>query len=704
MLMRPHQTIWRNEHARRAAVLIDAARYYGAARAAMLNARSHIFILGWDIHSRTSFVDERGTADDGYPEPFGDFLSALVRDRPKLRVHVLLWDFAALYATERELFPTLALRWNTPPGVEFYLDDAVPLGSSQHQKLVVIDDSVAFSGGLDVTIRRWDTSAHDYDHPLRHDPSGKYYRPFHDVQMMVEGDVARALGRLARARWECACDARIAIRRSHNDCWPKEITPDFKDIEVGIARTQPAYASQPQVQEVEALFLESIGKAEHSIYIENQFLSSIKIARALAERLRQRPDLELLMIAPKSHDSWLEAHSMRNGRIRFMQEFSDRAIAARVRLMYPEVKKGRRKTHTMVHSKVMIIDDACLRIGSANLNNRSMATDTECDLFIEAHSPSEHAAITDIQNRLLGDHTGLSPDQIASARKESGSLLAIADKLGANGHRLRPIDDGRPDRNELASYIEGMADPERPIGAEQFVASLFGGVMPDRSIPKIVKAVLAGMAIIAAALIWEYTPLGDTINPKAVGHALREFASGPWAPLVVAGAFVLGGLVVFPVVVLIAATAATFGPWLGFIYATVGTLLSAMVTFGLGAQLGKQILRDLLGPRLESVRKRVAHKGVIAVAIIRLVPVAPFTVVNLLAGASEITFTQFMLGTALGMLPGIFMMSVLGHQLSQIVLHPSALSLILLAGAVLGWIALSLALQALVTKYWSTKY
>jgi phospholipase D1/2 len=273
MLMRPHQTIWRKEHARRAAVLIDAARYYGAARAAMLKARSHIFILGWDIHSRTPFVGESGSAEDSYPEAFGDFLSALVLERPKLHVHVLLWDFAALYATEREFFPILALRWNTPPGVEFYLDDAVPLGSSQHQKLIVIDDCVAFSGGLDVTIRRWDTSAHDYDHPLRHDPAGKYYRPFHDVQMMVEGDAARALGRLARARWECACQASIALRRGHHDCWPEHIVPDFKDIEIGIARTQPAYAAQPQVQEVEALFMESVGKAEHSIYIENQFLS-----------------------------------------------------------------------------------------------------------------------------------------------------------------------------------------------------------------------------------------------------------------------------------------------------------------------------------------------------------------------------------------------------------------------------------------------
>jgi phospholipase D1/2 len=704
MLMRPHQTVWRKEHARRAAVLIDAARYFGAARAAMRKAKSHIFIVGWDIHSRTAFVGESGSASDGYPEAFGDFLSALVKQRPKLKVHVLLWDFAVLYATERELFPIYALRWNTPPGVDFYLDNAVPLGSSQHQKLIVIDDSVAFSGGLDVTIRRWDTSAHDYDHPLRRDPAGRYYRPFHDVQAIVEGDAARALGRLARARWQCACDERIALGRGTGDCWPDGLEADFSDIEIGIARTQPAYRTQPQIQEVEALFLESIGKAEYSIYIENQFLSSLKIARALAERLRQRPNLELLIVAPQSHDSWLEAHSMRNGRIRFMREFADRDIIPRVRLMYPEVKKGRRKTHTMVHSKVMIIDDTFLRVGSANLNNRSMSADTECDLLIEAGKPGERAAITDIQNRLLADHTGASAQQIAAARKEQSSLLAIADTISVNGHRLRLIDDGSADNNELADYIEGVADPERPIGAEQFVTSLFGGAMPERSVPTIVKAVLFGVAIIAAALIWEYTPLAGMIDPKAVGRALREFAEGPWGPLVVLAVFVGGGLVVFPVVVLIAATAATFGPLLGFAYAAAGTMLSALVTYTLGAWLGKQTLRDLLGPRLDSVRKRVARKGVIAVALIRLVPVAPFSIVNLLAGASEITLTQYLLGTAMGMLPGIFVMSVLGHQLSEIILHPSPVSLAMLAGVVLGWIALSIAVQALVSKYWDARY
>jgi uncharacterized membrane protein YdjX (TVP38/TMEM64 family) len=333
-----------------------------------------------------------------------------------------------------------------------------------------------------------------------------------------------------------------------------------------------------------------------------------------------------------------------------------------------------------------------------------MATDTECDLFIEAHTPNERATITDIQNRLLADHMGGSADEIAAARRTTPSLIELADSYGAQGHRLRRINDGRLRNDELTVYIEGVADPEQPIGAEQFVSSLLGGAMPARSVPTIFKAVVIGLVIIAAAMIWEFTPLADMINPKVVGAALRDFAQGPSAPFVVVAAFVAGGLVVFPVVVLIAATAATFGPFLGFVYAALGTMASALVTYGLGAVLGKQTLRDLLGPRLDNVRKRVARKGVIAVALIRLVPVAPFTIVNLLAGASEITLTQYLLGTALGMLPGIAMMSVLGHQLSQIILHPNPFSLAMLAGAVLGWIALSIGIQALVSKYWETKY
>jgi phospholipase D1/2 len=704
MLLRPDKTIWRKEHARRAGVLIDAAPYFGAARAAMLKARSQILILGWDIHSRTALVGESGHADDGYPESLGEFLSALARERPKLKIYVLLWDFAVLYANERELFPSYSLSWNTPPGISFCKDDAVPLGSSQHQKMIVVDDCTAFSGGLDVTIRRWDTSSHDLDQPLRRDVYGKTYRPFHDVQMLVEGDAARALGELARARWECASGERLARPRGSGDCWPDHVAADFENIEVAIARTQPAYEQQEEVREVEALFLEMVGRAERTIYIENQYLSSMKIANALAKRLRERPELELLMIAPAAHQSWLEARTMQNGRIRFMHVLDVPEFAGRVRLMYPQVEKDGRVTDTMVHSKVMVVDDRYLRVGSANLNNRSMGTDTECDLMFEATTDDERAKVIEIRNRLIGDHCGMDARGAAEAlTRSSGSLLTVASTLSGKGHRLKPVHDGEADDDELSLYIEEMADPEAPIGAEQFISSMFGGAMPQRSVPAVLKGIVIGLGIIAAAMIWEYTPIASWIEPKAVSRAMQQFANGPWAPFVVVAVFVLGGIVIFPVLVLIAATAATFGPVPGFAYAAVGVMLSATVTYFIGSLVGRQTLRDLLGPKLDTVRNRVARKGVLAVAVIRLVPVAPFSVINMLAGASEITLTQFLLGTAIGMAPGILAMSLLGHQLWQIFLHPNPTQLALLAAAVIGWIALSIGVQALVSKYWDAK-
>ena len=170
-------------------------------------------IIGWDIHSETPLVGPSGRVDDGLPVTLGPFLAALLAAKPDLRINILIWDFAALYAVEREWNSADKFTAGCDGRIQFCLDSSLPLGSSQHQKIVVIDNAVAFSGGLDLTIRRWDTSEHLADHPLRRDPDGEPYPPFHDVQCMVEGEAAAALGEIAAARWAAAgctlegCDA-----------------------------------------------------------------------------------------------------------------------------------------------------------------------------------------------------------------------------------------------------------------------------------------------------------------------------------------------------------------------------------------------------------------------------------------------------------------------------------------------------------------
>jgi len=442
-----------------------------------------------------------------------------------------------------------------------------------------------------------------------------------------------------------------------------------------------------------------IASAEHTIYIENQFLTCSGIAKALVKRLKEKPALEVVMIAPHTPDTWLESHTMRNGRIRFLRTLQEAGVADRIRLVCPEVRDGERVTYTMVHSKVMIIDDRLLRIGSANLNRRSMGTDSECDLTLEARNDSERAAIARMRARLLADHCGVATQEAAQALA-SGALIRAADTLSGRGHRLVPIDDGEPDLGELAEYIEGIADPERPIQSREVMAALFGDRFPGRR-PSFAWLRLAAipLALIALAIAWQFPPLSTIASLDQIGPMLQALAAEPWAPLLVLGVYIVGGLIAFPVTILIAATAAAFGPVLGLAYAAAGSLVSAAVTFAIGLAIGRDTLRAVIGPRLKRVQRRIVSGGVLAIAAIRLIPIAPFTVVNLVAGASEIKIGAFMAGTILGMLPGWVVMSALGHQLMRIISGPSATDVALLAGVVAIWIALAGGVQVAFAKF-----
>lgn len=696
-MFQPGRNAWRVEPADRAAMLIDAGAFFGAVREALLQAQRHVFIIGWDLDSRTRLVGDDCAANDGWPITLREFLIRLIRARPDLTVHLLAWDFAVLYALEREPFPSLKLGWNTPARLRFRLDNSLPLGASHHQKIIVVDDAVAFSGGLDLTIRRWDNSEHCAVHPSRVDPAGQPYRPFHDVQFVVDGEAARALGELARERWARASGEQIPLEPVGSP-WPASVVPDFTGARIAIARTLPAHEERHEVREVETLFYDMIACAKEAIYIENQFLTCASIAKALARQLQAEPKLEAVIVAPHRHESWLESHVMRSGRIRFRRILHEAGVGDRVRLLHPEVCDGDHMTDVMVHSKVMIVDDRLLRIGSANLNNRSMGTDSECDLALEAHGENDRAIIRHIRARLIGDHCGVAAEAVSADLAAHGSLIRAAESLSGRGHRLRPIEDGEPDHGDLAEYIEGLADPERPIQSKELVSRLFAERIPRR-VPPLLKVGAIAAAFVGLTVAWQFPPLSEIARPDHVGPMLRALAQEQWAPLLVIGVYLAGGLIGFPVLLLIAATAATFGPATGLLYATAGSLASAIVTYAVGAALGRDSLRQLLGPRLKRVQRRIVSGGVLAISAIRLIPIAPFTVVNLVAGASEIRLGAYIAGTIIGMAPGLLVMSALGHQFVRILSEPKPIEFAMLVGVVLLWIAVAGSVQLIFVKF-----
>ena len=173
----------------------------------------------------------------------------------------------------------------------FCLDNAVPFGSSQHQKLIVIDDAVAFTGGLDVTIRRWDTSEHEPDNPLRRDPAGDPYKPFHDVQMMVDGDGgARARRTGAGALAVRGGRARPAAQDA-GDLWPRRGRRRFYRRR---SRHRPHAAALTKTSRRCARSKRSFSTASRPpnaspLYREPVLELACRSRNALAERLRQRP-------------------------------------------------------------------------------------------------------------------------------------------------------------------------------------------------------------------------------------------------------------------------------------------------------------------------------------------------------------------------------------------------------------------------------
>jgi uncharacterized membrane protein YdjX (TVP38/TMEM64 family) len=205
------------------------------------------------------------------------------------------------------------------------------------------------------------------------------------------------------------------------------------------------------------------------------------------------------------------------------------------------------------------------------------------------------------------------------------------------------------------------------------------------------------IAFSALALAWRYTPLSQWLDAGTIAAAARAFEAHPLAPLGVLAAFIVGGLVFVPVMALIAATVLVFGPFAGGVYALLGALASAATTYALGRAVGRDAVRRLAGKRLNALSQRLGRQGLIAVTLVRLVPMAPFTVVNAVAGASHIGWRDFLLGTLLGMLPGITLTSAFVDRAFAAIRQPGPrtaivlVAIVLVAATLLTWLRRRLA-------------
>ena len=464
----PHPSVWRFARASRAHVVIDAADYYVLMQQAMYRATQLIHMIGWDFDTRMRLGDGRRfwnlPRKTINPARLGPYVIWLCDRTPGLQVRVLKWNFGALKFLFRGSMILDLIRWMLHPQIDFKLDSAHPLGCSHHQKVVVIDDKFAVCGGIDLTSDRWDTPEHLEQDPRRHKPySKKLYGPWHDLTMLVEGDVAGALAELGRDRWARAGGKPLEpCAPQSKSIWPKGLKAEFEDVEVGIARTRAEWRGSPEIHEIETLFVEHIARAKRFIYAESQYFASRAIAEALAERLARPDPPEIVLINPRSAEGWLEQTAMDGARVQLLHAIGASDPGNRFRIFLPFNAAG---TAIYVHSKVMIVDDEVMRIGSANMNNRSMGLDSECDLFIDAARPgNSHAAapIKRLRIALLAEHTGLSEQDVDARLADNPSMIDLITQAPRTGKylepfALRPLTDA-----EKAVADNALLDPERP--------------------------------------------------------------------------------------------------------------------------------------------------------------------------------------------------------------------------------------------------
>lgn len=451
-------TVWSVDRARRLAFLVDSADYFSELAQALRHAKNEIWIVGWDFNPEIPLCPGQ---DDICR--LSDVFQRELDAKPDLVIRILVWAMGPVYSGKSfRIFKRPGILSHERVHVTFAMRQ--PLWSSHHQKIVVIDDSIAFIGGIDLTARRWDDGNHLPTHPLRVSPDGKPYESVHDVQVMIDGPAARGISDIVRYRWRLATQEQPRQRPVPTEQWPVHRQPDLENCRIALALTQPDAASPMRRGQSSRLALNAIHAAQNHIYIEAQYLTSFSIADAMAKRLADENPPEIVVVTTRLCHGFLEKLVMGANRRRIIRRLKRVDRQDRLRVMYPVVPDENGKSHDVfIHSKLLIVDDSFIRIGSSNLNNRSEGLDTEADLAIEGHTASERTAIAQLRHRLLAEHLHSTPQEIGDTFERCQSLRATIDTHNTRPRGLRSfaVEVGTGAIDPVMGT--GIVDPAKPF-------------------------------------------------------------------------------------------------------------------------------------------------------------------------------------------------------------------------------------------------
>ena len=460
-------------------LLVDGQDYYRAVYRAWASARRTIYITGWQLDSQVALLRSDDAGDAGGPVTLLPHLNECCQRNPELRVYILAWDFSLVYALERELFQRWRVGWQSHERIRFELDGSHPAGASHHQKMVVVDDTLAFAGGMDLCAHRWDTRDHQAGDPRRTAPGRRPYPPFHDIQARVQGPAATALGSVFRQRWRNATGESLpAGGGDSDDCEPLAMEASLAlsdgehQLPVAISRTLGEHPEHPtrSLREIQQLLEDAVAAAERLVYVETQYLTSKAFVEALHRRMSDssRSRLQVVLVLPEQPGELKERLTLGATQAEALGVLQDAAATNghNLGVFHPGGPPGARRP-TYVHSKVLIVDDRFLSVGSANLTNRSFGLDSELNLTWDAGlTPAVSTEVlAAVRADLLAEHCGPAADATDLIGTED--LVARLNALTTSSQLCRH--NGADDDPAVAvarlAPVDKLIDPEEPFEA-----------------------------------------------------------------------------------------------------------------------------------------------------------------------------------------------------------------------------------------------
>ena len=465
-------------------LLIDACDYYRAFYHSTRQARHSILIAGWQFDSEVHLLRGREEKAAGEDVRLLPFLESLCNRCPTLSIYILAWDFSMIFSLEREWFQKWIFHWTTNKRIHFRFDNRHAVGATHHQKFVVVDGAVAFVGGIDICSDRWDDRRHLLENPNRVNSDGTAYDPYHDIQTYHTGPVVGELTELFRQRWRNSGGGPFYVGP------PPPASPSLLPFtaagaipiaigKVALSQTMARHlknAEAPLLQ-IRKLFTDAIMAAERLIYLENQYFSSQAVYWSLVARMTEpeRSRLQIVMVFPGKlpfKDSlWLGVPQMKM--LQALQK-----IAARtghdLGIYCTACLGGGEQRMVFIHSKLLLIDDRFITVGSANTTNRSMGLDTELNVTWEACLQNRKAIHSMQMTRasLLAEHTGLYRWKERRKLMRVRGLVAILDAIADDpSNRLcrYSMDQLTEEGNGWLKALEpisGIGDPDHPLMEE----------------------------------------------------------------------------------------------------------------------------------------------------------------------------------------------------------------------------------------------